>query len=235
MGADMYPRLELSAFLHRAAGCKTYPQLRSAIYDCGNVLPAPVWGWTRFGKNLSVTDIGGRNATDKFFARYERLGPTLDPVLPVVLAGHIPVHNMQVIRDWDCHPCYREIFQPVGWKHFLSAPVVRDGALVATLNYARETRDKPFDANDLWTAFSVANHVSALLARTDEDACPGGLAQRELEIARLVAAGLNNAEIATCLGISRNTVKGALKRVFRKLDVDSRAEMAARLAAAGML
>jgi DNA-binding CsgD family transcriptional regulator len=58
---------------------------------------------------------------------------------------------------------------------------------------------------------------------------------RELEIARLVAAGLNNREIASCLTISRNTVKEALKRIFRKADVDSRAELAARLTEAGLL
>jgi DNA-binding CsgD family transcriptional regulator len=58
---------------------------------------------------------------------------------------------------------------------------------------------------------------------------------RELEIARLLAAGLNNREIASCLAISRNTVKEALKRIFRKADVDSRAELAARFAEAGLL
>jgi DNA-binding CsgD family transcriptional regulator len=58
---------------------------------------------------------------------------------------------------------------------------------------------------------------------------------RELEIARLVAAGLNNGEIASCLAISRNTVKEAMKRIFRKVDVDSRAELVARLAEAGLL
>jgi DNA-binding CsgD family transcriptional regulator len=61
------------------------------------------------------------------------------------------------------------------------------------------------------------------------------LTARELEIARLVAAGLNNLEIAQCLTISRNTVKEALKRIFRKLDVDSRAELVTRLAEAGLL
>ena len=57
-----------------------------------------------------------------------------------------------------------------------------------------------------------------------------GLTRREWEIADLLAAGLNNQEIANCLSISRNTVKEALKRIFRKVDVDSRAELAARLA-----
>jgi DNA-binding CsgD family transcriptional regulator len=64
---------------------------------------------------------------------------------------------------------------------------------------------------------------------------PSPLTPRELEIARLVAAGLNNGEIGSCLEISRNTVKEALKRIFRKMEVDSRSELVARLAETGLL
>jgi formylglycine-generating enzyme required for sulfatase activity len=49
----------------------------------------------------------------------------------------------------------------------------------------------------------------------------------------LVAKGLTNQEAGRCLGVSANTIKGALKRVLAKLDVDSRAEMASRLQRAG--
>jgi DNA-binding CsgD family transcriptional regulator len=70
-------------------------------------------------------------------------------------------------------------------------------------------------------------------ARTGE--APLRLAPRELEVARLVAAGLNNHEIASCLAISYNTVKETLKRIFRKAEVDSRAELVARLAETGLL
>jgi DNA-binding CsgD family transcriptional regulator len=55
------------------------------------------------------------------------------------------------------------------------------------------------------------------------------LTQREIQIAELVAKGLTNAEIGTTLWITENSVKQALKRIFRKLDVSSRAEMVARL------
>jgi DNA-binding CsgD family transcriptional regulator len=67
------------------------------------------------------------------------------------------------------------------------------------------------------------------------DQAPPMLTGRELEIARLVAAGLNNREIADCLSISHNTIKEALKRIFRKVDVDSRAELVARLSGAQLL
>lgn len=50
-----------------------------------------------------------------------------------------------------------------------------------------------------------------------------------MQIVELVAQGLTNAEIGAALWIQENSVKQALKRMFRKLDVSSRAEMIARL------
>ncbi len=53
------------------------------------------------------------------------------------------------------------------------------------------------------------------------------LSRRELEIARLVAEGLTNREIATRLFISERTVDGHLEHVREKLGVNSRAQIAA--------
>src|SRR5438105_155309 len=53
------------------------------------------------------------------------------------------------------------------------------------------------------------------------------LSRRELEIARLVAEGLTNREIAGRLFISERTVDGHLEHVREKLEVNSRAQVAA--------
>jgi DNA-binding CsgD family transcriptional regulator len=53
------------------------------------------------------------------------------------------------------------------------------------------------------------------------------LSPRESEIARMVAAGLTNKAIATVLDISPWTVGTYLRRIFTKLDVNSRAAMTA--------
>ena len=53
------------------------------------------------------------------------------------------------------------------------------------------------------------------------------LTQRELQIARLAAAGKTNHEIAKELGIGARTVEWNLTRVFRKLRIHSRADLAA--------
>ena len=51
---------------------------------------------------------------------------------------------------------------------------------------------------------------------------PGQLTAREQEIARLVAAGLSNRQIAEKLFISRRTVDAHLEHIFAKLGITSR-------------
>lgn len=54
-----------------------------------------------------------------------------------------------------------------------------------------------------------------------------GLSEREHEILYWVRLGKTNFEISIILGISPNTVKNHLKRIFSKLDVTSRAQAVA--------
>jgi len=53
------------------------------------------------------------------------------------------------------------------------------------------------------------------------------LSQRELEVARMVAQGLTNRQIASALFISERTVDGPLEHVREKLGVNTRAQVAA--------
>ncbi|MFP6627162.1 MAG: response regulator transcription factor [Deltaproteobacteria bacterium] len=59
------------------------------------------------------------------------------------------------------------------------------------------------------------------------------LTEREKEVLRLVCDGLTNAEIATCLHVSRETVKSELKRIFRKIGVGNRTQAAVLLVKQG--
>jgi len=52
----------------------------------------------------------------------------------------------------------------------------------------------------------------------------GRLTPREQEVLRCLARGLRNREIGVELGLAEETVKGHLKRIFRKLQVSSRTE-----------
>lgn len=73
-------------------------------------------------------------------------------------------------------------------------------------------------------ADAAANHTgSAGAGGTVEPLTP-----RETQIARLVADGLVNKEIATKLSISEWTVSTHMRRIFAKLGVETRAAMVLR-------
>jgi DNA-binding NarL/FixJ family response regulator len=79
----------------------------------------------------------------------------------------------------------------------------------------------------LWAA-QARNELAALGLRAgsrDE------LTASEERVARLAASGLTNRQIASSLQVSPKTVESQLGRVYRKLEVRSRAELGARIAA----
>src|SRR5918997_163620 len=53
-------------------------------------------------------------------------------------------------------------------------------------------------------------------------ALPAGLSEREVEVLRLVAQGLTNAEVAAQLYLSPRTVDAHLRRIYDKLGTSSR-------------
>jgi DNA-binding NarL/FixJ family response regulator len=62
-----------------------------------------------------------------------------------------------------------------------------------------------------------------------------GLSERELEVLRLVAAGLNNQDIAERLFLSDHTIHRHVANIFGKLSVSSRAAAVAQAARRGLL
>jgi DNA-binding NarL/FixJ family response regulator len=57
----------------------------------------------------------------------------------------------------------------------------------------------------------------------------GALSATESEVARLVAAGRTNREVAAALHLSARTVEWNLSKLYRKLGVRSRTELASAL------
>jgi DNA-binding CsgD family transcriptional regulator len=70
------------------------------------------------------------------------------------------------------------------------------------------------------------------LARLGLRAAPEHLTQTELRIAELAATGLTNPEIASAAFVSRKTVEANLTKIYRKLGVRSRVELARELSSA---
>jgi DNA-binding NarL/FixJ family response regulator len=64
---------------------------------------------------------------------------------------------------------------------------------------------------------------------------PDRLTEREVQVLRLVVAGLRNKEIGAALGISENTTKFHLRNILEKLHAGSRTEVAARAVREGLV
>lgn len=76
--------------------------------------------------------------------------------------------------------------------------------------------------------------LQAQLAETLHEDPKRTLTRREREIVRQVAVGLRNCEIGTALGISEQTVKTHLGRIFRKLSIRDRVGLALYAARHGL-
>lgn len=68
-----------------------------------------------------------------------------------------------------------------------------------------------------------ADHYAATLSPPAPAAYPAGLTGREVEVLRLVVAGLTNRDIGERLGISEKTVTNHLTHIFTKANLDNRA------------
>jgi DNA-binding CsgD family transcriptional regulator len=186
--------------------------------------------------------FAARRAGIFFFDQLSQLDPNLQKLFKVALSiehnpiarylteRHAPVHEGLVTspKVWSLI-CPR----PDHW-HVMAGPIVYRGKLVGVVGCTRDKSVPAFDAQNLADLSGICLHLSVWVAtaRPKEQLFKTErLTTRELEIVELVALGRTNAEIGTELWITENSVKQALKRMFRKLDVASRAEMVARLSA----
>jgi DNA-binding CsgD family transcriptional regulator len=175
-----------------------------------------------------------------FFDQISQLDPSIQKILKVALSiehnpiarylteRHAPVHEELVTspKVWNLI-CPR----PDHW-HVMAGPIVVRGQLVGAVGCTRDKSMPAFDTQNLADLSGICLHLSvwAAIARfKDQSFKQELLTARELQIVELVALGRTNAEIGTELWITENLVKQALKRMFRKLEVASRAEMIAQL------
>jgi len=160
-----------------------------------------------------------------------------NPVARYLVERHTPVHEALVTspKAWAMI-CPR----PDHW-HVMAGPIVNRGQLVGVVGCTRDRSMFAFDTQNLADLSAICLHLSVWTATCGE-AIPlresphqsfksDRLTPRELQIAELVALGRTNAQIGKEIWITENSVKQALKRMFRKLEVSSRAEMVAQLSA----
>jgi DNA-binding CsgD family transcriptional regulator len=196
------------------------------------------WGIYLLGDENYAESIDVQGVSDDFVDRYQQFGRAVDPVLNYVMKYHAPAHEELVLPPggWKQSDLYQICCSQYNHEHIMTGAIVGNGQLIGTVNFARVGDNIPaFNWNDLANLGAACSHFSTKLAELRRQSDPvldpimQLLTPREIQIAMLVAKGLTNAEVGAELWITQNSVKQALKRMFRKLEVSARTEMVARL------
>ena len=95
-------------------------------------------------------------------------------------------------------------------------------AATAALTEAQAILERLGAQPALARAAALAAQLATIATPASVD-LPAGLSAREVEVLRLVAHGLTDAEVAAELSISPRTIGGHLRSVYSKLGVSSRA------------
>lgn len=125
-------------------------------------------------------------------------------------------------------------------RHGYGPPVTMyfrsEGRIVFGLVLLRTVESPPFEAHEIELLLQLRPFLETALTFTGAQvqesthALPlAGLTSREAEVAALVAGGLSNAGIAMDLGMSEATVKAHLTRVYAKLGLRTRTQLAVLL------
>ncbi len=230
----------LYALFDAIARARDEAELRRRFMDgVGEHFGVQRWGISFLNEQSGIAEIDVRGVPNvsAFLERYETVGRAVDPVLRYVASRHAPAHEEMVLPSGGWKQCqlYQRCCAYYDHEHIMTGPIVGGGRLIGTVNFARVGDIPAFGAEEIANLGALCLHLSASLAtlqvRSIELNSPlaSSLTPRELQIAELVARGLTNAEIGAALWITQNSVKQALKRMFRKLNVGSRTEMIARL------
>ena len=147
-----------------------------------------------------------------------------NPVLKYLTERHAPVHEALVTSP----KTWKAICPRSDHWHVMAGPIVSDSKLVGIVGCTRDRSMPAFNDENLADLSAICLHLSVWVTERrspEKQLQHKRLTSRELQIAELVALGKTNAEIGTELWITTNSVKQALKRMFRKLDVSSRTAM----------
>ncbi len=177
---------------------------------------------------------------DNFVELYAQVGRNVDPVLLYVTERHAPAHEEMVLptRGWKKCELYQNCCAYYDHEHIMTGPIVGKGKLIGAVHFARIGETPAFNNQDIADLSSICMHISASIAALKTQQIQQNiftspsfnlLTAREIQIAELIAQGLTNKEVGAELWITQNSVKQALKRMFRKLEASSHTEMLAKL------
>ena len=235
----------LHNLFHAVATAKNEHQLRMRFMDnISQHFGIQRWGIYMFNENendsYSAVEVHGVPNLENFIELYAQVGRKIDPVLRYVTERHAPAHEEMVlpVGAWKQCELYQNCCAYYDHEHIMTGPIVGEGKLIGAIHFARIGETPAFNYQNIADLSSVCIHISASIAalqarQTSQTIFSSTLSDRltcrEIQIAQLVAKGLNNKQVGIEHWITQNSVKQALKRMFRKLEVSSRTEMVANL------
>jgi DNA-binding CsgD family transcriptional regulator len=195
----------------------------------------------KFHSGPIVIKLDGRLRIDLPFAvgEYARLYHALDPFAPRRFAdcgkSVVGVSELGGAGVFSQTRYSREYLAAFGLGTATGVFLRDHGRIIAGVSLLREVGQPEPSAGEisvlrrlhpfLEASYAAANRVTSTGAGFGTALAAAGLTRREAEIARLVAAGATNGDIARALVLSLSTVKGHVKHVFAKLGVRSRAQL----------
>ncbi len=183
--------------------------------------------------------LGQLDEVEALLAELDRLGATLER--PWVLVMACRGRALLSAARGDLSAAYRELERALVLHDRLEEPFERARTLAVLGNVLRRDRKKRAAREALESALETFGRLGAVLwvEKTHAElARVGGrapataeLTPTEQQIAKLIASGLSYRQTADALFISPKTVQWNLSKIYSKLEISSRTELPARLAA----
>ncbi len=181
--------------------------------------------------------LGQLDEAEALLAELERLGAILERPWVLVMAGR--ARALLAAARGELGASRAELEQALVLHDRLEEPFERARTLTVLGSVLRRDRKKRAAREALEGALETFRRLGATLWETKTQAelariggrapTSGGLTPTEQRIAELIASGLSYRETADALFISPKTVQWNLSKIYRKLDIRSRAELPARL------
>ncbi len=205
--------------------------------------------WRGLARALAPSLRAGLDVLGRLAGQRTALDALAEPVVVLSADGREVHRNAALVRLLDADPerlaVERELWALARALRRLLFPLRADGGAgpplgmhravqTAAAHYALSAARVPAGAlgpGETALVTVAATPVARPLAPADI-AARTGLSPREAEVAVLVAGGLTNAQIANRLFVAPGTVKRHVENVLDKLDVPTRAAVAARLTGA---
>ena len=185
----------------------------------------------------ALVGLGELDRARSVISRYEAHAVRLDR--PAARAAALRCRGLIDAARGDRDGALRTFATALEQHNRLVLPIDRARTLLAQgalLRRAKQKRNARASLDEALAAFTAAG--AKLFAEATQRelsriggraAAPGGLTPSERRVAELVAAGQTNRQVAAALFLSERTVEGHLSRVYAKLGVRSRSQLARRL------